>query len=183
MTQGEFVILMKSNSRKTPRYRHWFLTINNHTEEDKVLIRRHARDYVFQEEKGESGTIHLQAVITFKNPRVFNGVKRLFKTAHIEVCRDLAQAAKYCSKPETRVSEPEISEGMMEVLGAQMHSKKSKISFQEWMKKLHNCTDMELKFTEEEWNALIPINEVMIGEFESKWSEEESEVDEPLPEL
>ena len=52
------------------------------------------------------GTKHYQAVVWFKNPRSFRGIKSLFPRAHIEICRDLKKSIAYCSKVETRSEGP-----------------------------------------------------------------------------
>jgi hypothetical protein len=56
----------------------------------------------FQEEKGESGTPHLQVVGSFKNARTFKCMKKKFPKAHIEKCNNLEKSIKYCSKLDTR---------------------------------------------------------------------------------
>lgn len=58
-----------------------------------------------QLEKGESGTLHLQATFGGKQCR-FPAIKKLFPTAHIEAAHSPLDAWKYCGKEETRVEGP-----------------------------------------------------------------------------
>ncbi|EZG42887.1 replication associated protein [Gregarina niphandrodes] len=54
-----------------------------------------------------TGRIHYQGFIYFTNPRSFDQVRREFGgLTHVEVCRDIAAAIKYCKKEETRVGTP-----------------------------------------------------------------------------
>lgn len=91
--------------------RMYLLTINNPTEEEVDTIEElHDDDLVVdligQYEKGEKeGTLHIQLLINWKNPRTFNGVKKLFPRAHIEPAKHLVKAAKYCWKDDTRVED------------------------------------------------------------------------------
>lgn len=87
--------------------RAWTLTINNPTKEEEQIIDNlfdddKVVDLVGQYERGESGTLHIQLLINWKNPRSFGGVKKLFPRAHIEAVKNLIGTAKYCSKEDTR---------------------------------------------------------------------------------
>lgn len=87
--------------------RTWTLTINNPTDEevkfiDSMMEDDTVVDLIGQHEEGESGTLHIQLMINWKNPRAFGGVKKLFPRAHIEPVRNLIGTAKYCSKEDTR---------------------------------------------------------------------------------
>lgn len=92
------------------------LTINNPTKEevktiDELYDDDGVIDLIGQHEEGEQeGTLHIQLLINWKNPRSFNGVKKLFPRAHIEPAKHLVKAAKYCSKEETRVEGLEMWE-------------------------------------------------------------------------
>ena len=61
-----------------------------------------AKDYVAQEEVGESGTPHVQGVIKYKFQKDFKWVKEKWGRAHIEMCNDWAASAIYCSKADTK---------------------------------------------------------------------------------
>lgn len=93
----------KPQSKREIRGRNWFLTINNPSFSDDTKIRE-LEKYCFQYEKGESGTIHIQAVIGFKNPISFNSVKKMFNTAHIEPVKSINEALDYCNKSNTSIS-------------------------------------------------------------------------------
>lgn len=56
------------------------------------------RYLVYGREKGESGTPHLQGYIRFKNQRNFNAVRKLLPRAHVEICKDVGAAIRYCKK-------------------------------------------------------------------------------------
>lgn len=91
--------------------RAWCFTINNWTDEDPdlclALYEEHGARYViWAEEKGESGTEHLQGFVYFKNPRALKGVKRLLPRAHLEQMRGTPkQAADYCRKEDPNPQE------------------------------------------------------------------------------
>lgn len=82
------------------RSRAWCFTINNPIETDKVDLNYHNVTYaVVGNEIGDNGTQHLQGFVYFANPRAFNGVKKLFPRAHIEIMKGtIEQAANYCKK-------------------------------------------------------------------------------------
>lgn len=90
------------------KHRAWCLTINNwkgdtpDTDESMCKVDK----YICQKEVGKEGTEHLQAVVYFNNARSFGNVKSIFPTAHIEVCKDLDAAKRYCCKEDSRVSGP-----------------------------------------------------------------------------
>lgn len=68
-------------------------------------LREDSHEYLmYQIEKGANGTEHIQALIYYKNPRVWP--KKKYPSAHIEIARDVAAAIKYCSKEESRVRGP-----------------------------------------------------------------------------
>lgn len=93
---------------KSARSRNWFFTLNNYTADDiKSITEVKGNDYefVFQEEKGESGTPHLQGVLMFKNARSFSSVKKLLRRAHLERVKNRLASIRYCTKTETRIGE------------------------------------------------------------------------------
>lgn len=60
-----------------------------------------------QIEKGENGTPHIQAHLSFTDARTFASLKkRLPKGAHIEVARNPVASWDYCGKEDTRVEGP-----------------------------------------------------------------------------
>lgn len=86
------------------RTRDWCITVNNPRdcdwEQARVLFRSGTlMYYVFGNETGESGTPHIQGYLEFKNPRYFNGIKKLWPTAHVEPAKGSSdQASEYCKK-------------------------------------------------------------------------------------
>lgn len=89
----------------TSKHRNYMLTVNNPSDLDYETIDNDDCVYsVYQLEKGENGTPHLQALICYKNPRVWP--KKKYPTAHIEVARNVPDCARYCQKLETRIEGP-----------------------------------------------------------------------------
>lgn len=88
----------------------WCFTVNNHTDDDVIgLISLScdtdpatARFLIFQEEKGSTGTPHLQGYIELRKRKRLGGVKALtgLERAHIEQAKGDANAnIAYCTKP------------------------------------------------------------------------------------
>ncbi len=91
----------------SPKARNWFFTLNNYTQKDIGTIiderfKLYMKQYCFQEEKGESGTKHLQGILIYKNPISFNTMKKLLPEAHWEKARNKKNALRYCCKEDTR---------------------------------------------------------------------------------
>lgn len=94
------------------RSRVWFFTYNIGTETvsaDEVshcLDGLDAKTYVFQLEKGESGNLHYQGAVQFKNQVSFSTLKQHHGSIHWERCGNYDKAKRYCSKEESRVDGP-----------------------------------------------------------------------------
>lgn len=87
-------------SRNT-KCRAWVFTWNNYNDSDIAYLQQKLASphrFLFGEEKGNSGTPHLQGVCYFKTPRSFNSVRKLFKQNHIEPCKNWNASLNYCSK-------------------------------------------------------------------------------------
>jgi len=85
--------------------RAWFLTINN--PESKELPQHPSEKYaVWQLEKGESGTPHLQCTLSFSTQVHFGAIKKLYPRANIQKVKSLPAAIKYCQKEESRMEGP-----------------------------------------------------------------------------
>jgi len=88
------------------RGRHFCFTWNNPPDDEVAgeRLRGLIPDfYVFQREQGANGTVHLQGIISFPNPRTIGGVGRGFPM-HIEFMRGtIEEAVAYCTKEDTRV--------------------------------------------------------------------------------
>ena len=102
------------------RSRCWQFTVNNPGYPDEVaaeLLEKVAgvRYFVFQREVApETGTVHLQGVIGFKNPRRFNGVVQLDmfddgRQHHYEIARSVPALVSYCQQ-EYFMKEPHKGE-------------------------------------------------------------------------
>ena len=64
--------------------------------------------FIYQRERGANGTLHLQGVITFSNPRTIRGVAQGGRM-HVEFMRGTIQeAVAYCTKEDTREPNTEI---------------------------------------------------------------------------
>lgn len=91
------------------RSRNWCFTWNNYDEKSIDTLTHDysvygVEKYIFQEEKGENGTRHLQGVLMFKNARSFYSMKKLFggNGVHWEPCKNWIASIQYCSKEATR---------------------------------------------------------------------------------
>lgn len=83
----------------------WFLTINNPGTNE--LPQHSSEKYaVWQLEKGESGTLHLQCTLVMKSKVYFGAIKKLYPRANISKVRSLPNAINYCQKEESRVEGP-----------------------------------------------------------------------------
>ncbi len=97
----------KKGSKKPHGYRVWEITINNHTEDNWQTLTNLKNNFEvkrqsMQEEKGESGTLHIQAGVQFENEILFKTLKRMFPTAHLNPARKPVALLRYCMKNETR---------------------------------------------------------------------------------
>lgn len=90
--------------------RHCCFTINSpeRTGGDFIEWPETVRYAVWQLERGEDGTRHLQGYVEFSRPMSFAGIKRVLGgTAHVEARRGTRdQAREYCRKEATRVGGP-----------------------------------------------------------------------------
>lgn len=83
----------------------WFLTINN--PDSNELPQHPSEKYaIWQLEKGESGTLHLQCTLVMKNQVHFGAIKKLYPRANNSKVRKLPNAIQYCQKEGTRVEGP-----------------------------------------------------------------------------
>lgn len=91
-----------TNKRSVNKCRNWCFTLNNYTPEDIDTLTQSKFQYIFQEEKGENGTAHLQGLLCSNNAVSFNSIKKLIPKAHIEACKNKNASINYCKKGETR---------------------------------------------------------------------------------
>jgi len=95
------------NTRQISPAKHWFLTLNNYktSDIDQLLDDSSIKRYVFQEEKGESGTPHLQGHFEFSKKIRPSGHFKGSPLAkgHWEKTRNRKKAIEYCSKLSTKI--------------------------------------------------------------------------------
>lgn len=101
--------LGSGNTKQIPPSKYWCFTLNNYTSQDIDMFKNSDSSIVpkllFQQEKGESGTPHLQGVLMFSTKKrpfsVFSN-----KKIHWEKCRKVDASIAYCQKSDTRIGEP-----------------------------------------------------------------------------
>lgn len=101
--------MSEDNVGRNKRTTAWCFTINN-PESDALFaaLPERVAYVIWQRERGEEGTEHLQGYIRFARATTFAGVKAVVgERAHIEPRRGSEeQAVAYCSKEDTRVRGP-----------------------------------------------------------------------------
>jgi len=93
--------------------KNWCFTINNYSQEElghlHTLVDSDEVTYlVFQEERGETGTPHIQGFVQAASRKRVNGIKAIVGTrAHVEIARGTAEQNKqYCTKEDGRFGGP-----------------------------------------------------------------------------
>lgn len=93
--------------------RAWLITINNPSDQEKALDFGHetwqslVKLAVWQVERGEEGTPHVQGYIVLKEPRRLTWMKKRLPRAHLERRRgNHSQALQYVLKEQTREEGP-----------------------------------------------------------------------------
>lgn len=102
-------VILKDSAGARLKSRNWCITLNNYVQDDIDRLQKLGDNiqYVFQEEKGQSGTPHLQGLFCFPNALSFKSVKNIFGTkTHIEPTQNKCASIIYCSKAESRVGGP-----------------------------------------------------------------------------
>lgn len=91
------------------RSRRWCFTINNPSENDDPQRWDGYVYLIWQKERGELGTVHLQGFVVWDNARTLSYCRCKSSRAHWEIARGtLEQNKKYCSKEEGREDGPWI---------------------------------------------------------------------------
>lgn len=99
----------KLTSKQPSPAKRWCFTLNNYSEKDIAEIKfckefQSSKKYMFQEEKGESGTPHLQGFIIFSRKLRPLGLKLCGKRIHWENMKgSIKENIVYCSKPQDRI--------------------------------------------------------------------------------
>lgn len=87
--------------------RTWLFTINNPTSNEIPKTWSQVKYCIWQLEKGDEGTPHLQGYVSFTVALRLNALKKIDSKAHWEARKGtVQQAIAYCSKEETRVAGP-----------------------------------------------------------------------------
>lgn len=133
--------------------RGWCFTLNNPTEEEEKKILELTCKYVYQRERGEQGTEHLQGMLYWTNAVHFNAVKKILPRAHIEKMRNLKQSVLYCSKDESRIGTT------MTNMDLSKYKKKAKMTFEEKRKIIDMmCEEPLSREEEEELKNILGVN-------------------------
>ena len=95
---------------KNIRVKNYCFTWNNYEKDDIKRLLEYfgmmgSQKYVFQEEKGENKTKHLQGYVGFNRAVRFDTLKKFNEKIHWERCRNVKQSIEYCMKVDTRVGE------------------------------------------------------------------------------
>lgn len=98
------------SENQTVRSRAWCYTINNPEDSDYPTWSPETVSFsVYQLERGENGTPHIQGYVRFTSIKSFRQVKALLPRAHIEVGRGSPRHNyDYCTKLDDRLSEPVV---------------------------------------------------------------------------
>lgn len=104
-------VIDKEEKDQNKKFRHFMITINNPLDDDEKSLKANPkllfRYLIFQYERGENGTPHIQAYIVFEHQRTWRTLKALLPKAHIEVAKKCPLACiRYCSKTKTRIKGP-----------------------------------------------------------------------------
>lgn len=95
-------VILNPTPSNGSRGRKWVMTINNYTSDiyDSTLKELElSKRWIIGEEKGSSGTPHLQIYVEWNNQLTFMSMKKRFPTAHIEKAKGNEESNfLYCSK-------------------------------------------------------------------------------------
>lgn len=142
-------IIRPSTQRR--RLRNAVFTMNNPTRSGQELFEHLSSNSgvkycVFQLERGESGTPHFQGYVEMHNPTEFSTLRAMLPYSHIEPRRGTAkQAADYCKKADSRISEDYWEYGEMTRQG----KRQDLTSFREAILAGMSTKDLSADFTNE----------------------------------
>ena len=99
---GNTDILKSGKKKQGNQCYHWCFTLNNYTTEDidelYFLFNYICIKWIFGEEVSESGTPHLQGMITLKTKKRLSNMKNYNMKIHWEASRNIIASYKYCEK-------------------------------------------------------------------------------------
>ena len=133
--------------------RNWFLTWNNYPSDGVETLKtlgKQAKYFVFQEERGEEGTPHIQGVICFHNAKTRDQVREKVR-GWWAPCRNVEASKVYCSKIDTRIG-PTHVKGF--VLKEQIYDVVEKKGYFEWQKKIVKLIE-EYDHENDEMNRVV----------------------------
>lgn len=85
---------------------YYCFTFNNYTEEDiekiETILKHESDWYLFQEEKGDNGTIHLQGTLKLKKKQRITELKKWNPKIHWESTKSISASLSYCQKKSSR---------------------------------------------------------------------------------
>lgn len=84
----------------------WSITINNPSDADRALLDSppdFVRNVMGQDERGEEGTLHIQAAVQCKTQVRFSAIKSWLPRAHIEPARNVKALQNYVAKDDTAI--------------------------------------------------------------------------------
>lgn len=89
---------------RSQQHLYWCFTWNNFEDVEQMeRVFKHECDwFVFQEEKGEKGTPHIQGTLKLKKRQRLTELKKINNKIHWEATKCVSKSIAYCSKSETR---------------------------------------------------------------------------------
>lgn len=93
-----------SGNIKRKRFRGYFFTINNVTDEEQTQFKEECKFWAYQIEMVT--TRHLQGIRIHKNPIEWSSEKERFPRANIEPIRSMQKSYEYVNKTESRIEGP-----------------------------------------------------------------------------
>lgn len=103
---GNTEIMPLLRKEQAPSYQYWIFVWNNYEIEQIApflsILEHECEWYLFQEEKGESGTIHLQGTLRLKKRQRLTALKKWSNKIHWEPTKSISKSIVYSSKMETR---------------------------------------------------------------------------------
>lgn len=106
MCESESSFSSSSTTKRDLLHGYWCFTFNNYEDSDMDLLdqlfRHECEWFVFQEEKGEEGTPHLQGTLKLKKRVRLSYLKKLHGSIHWEATKAVKSSIVYCTKEATR---------------------------------------------------------------------------------
>lgn len=89
------------------QHTYWCFTLNNYEieqiEQIEQILKHQCKWYVFQEEKGESGTPHLQGTICLLKKQRLTELKKINQKIHWEATKCVSASIAYCTKKDSAI--------------------------------------------------------------------------------